>query len=345
MGSITRQKGRKNFLIRYYRNGIQMVESAHTDDKTEAKNLLRIREGDISRGLPMTSKVGRLRFEEAAADVVNEYKMNGRRSVDELDRRITKHLHPFFGGRRMSAITAADVRAYVTARQADTTIVIRAHNVVRKDGTIRRVPERRRPIAAGPSNAEINRELTALKRAFSLAVEGGKLLHQPHIPMLEENNVRTGFFEREAFEAVCRHLPAELAAVMRFAYETGWRIDSEVLPLDWRRVDFTERLSPSQMLPGTVRLDAGTTKNGEGRVFPFTEALKAVLASQHAEHLRLKKAGQIEPWVFFRMTATGRGGARQPKPIRRFAKAWSAACIAAGCPGRIPHDLRRTAVR
>lgn len=28
-----------------------------------------------------------------------------------------------------------------------------------------------------------------------------------------------------------------------------------------------------------------------------------------------------------------------------FNKAWKNACRAAGCPGRIPHDLRRTAVR
>lgn len=33
------------------------------------------------------------------------------------------------------------------------------------------------------------------------------------------------------------------------------------------------------------------------------------------------------------------------RPIKAFTKAWSAACRAAGCPGRIPHDLRRTAVR
>ena len=42
----------------------------------------------------------------------------------------------------------------------------------------------------GVSNAEINRELAALKRAFSLAVKDGKLMVKPYIPMLKENNVR-----------------------------------------------------------------------------------------------------------------------------------------------------------
>jgi integrase len=319
VGSIFKQKGRRNWQIRYYRNGRQMVESARTDDKTAAKNLLRIREGDISRGLPVTPKVGRLRFEEAAADVVNDYKVNGRRSLDEVERRIRKHLQPFFGGRRMSTITAADVRSYIAHRLA-TPIVTGSGDEQRS----RRV-----------SNAEINRELTTLKRAFSLAVQGGKLLHAPHIPLLKENNIRTGFFEREAFDRVCRHLPAPLAAVMRFDYVTGWRIASEVLPLEWRQVDFAERLNPSQRLPGTVRLDPGTTKNDEGRVFPFTDELHAVLEAQWAEAERLRRRGTLCPLVFH----------RDGTPIKRFEKLWKEACRAAGCPGRIPHDLRRTAVR
>jgi integrase len=44
------------------------------------------------------------------------------------------------------------------------------------------------------------------------------------------------------------------------------------------------------------------------------------------------------------MVAKGRGGEQSPKPIHRFNKACKAACTLAGCPGRIPPDLGRTAV-
>lgn len=64
-----------------------------------------------------------------------------------------------------------------------------------------------------------------------------------------------------------------------------------------------------------------------------------------AEHQRLKKAGHIVPQVFFRTVAERRGGEKKPRRIVAFGKAWKAACRAAGCPGRIPHDLRRTAIR
>ena len=59
----------------------------------------------------------------------------------------------------------------------------------------------------------------------------------------------------------------------------------------------------------------------------------------------MKKAGHIIPNVFWRMVAEGRGGEKKPRVITAFGKSWKAACRLAGCPGRIPHDLRRTAVR
>lgn len=158
----------------------------------------------------------------------------------------------------------------------------------------------------------------------------------PYVPMLREPPARAGFFEPEQYASVLRHLNRSLRPAITFGYVTGWRVHSEVLPLEWRQVD---------MKAGEVRLDAGTTKNGEGRVFPFTRELRTVMEAQWAEHERLQKAGHICPYVFFREVAEGRGGELKPHRIVAFTKNWKTACRLAGCPGRIPHDLRRTAVR
>ena len=48
----------------------------------------------------------------------------------------------------------------------------------------------------------------------------------------------------------------------------------------------------------------------------------------------------ICPWVFNRSNRKVKG-----KRITTLIKAFKAACTKAACPGRIPHDLRRTAVR
>ena len=85
-----------------------------------------------------------------------------------------------------------------------------------------------------------------------------------------------------------------------------------------------------------MRLEPGTTKNGEGREFPFTAELRSLLEDQRERTRRLEKErGCIVPWVFH----------RNGRPIRWFYDSWDTACGEAGAPGAIPHDLRRTAVR
>ena len=224
-----------------------------------------IGEGDIAHGLPVNPKLNRIRFDEAADDLKTEYAVNGRRSADELERRIRLHLLPCFGGRRLAAITTADVNAFILKRQKDVMVV--------GEGDERQ--ERRY------SNGEINRELTTLKRILNLARQNGKLMHVPHVPMLKERNVRTGFFEREQVERILAHLPSAIRPAVQFAYITGWRIPSEVLKLQWRHVDFEARVVP---------LDPHTTTNDEGGTFPFTDALERLLEAQRAEHDRLRSS-------------------------------------------------------
>jgi site-specific recombinase XerD len=73
----------------------------------------------------------------------------------------------------------------------------------------------------GASNATINRELQALRRMFTLAVKAGKLLRKPHIPLLTEDNVRTGFLEEADVARVIPLLPRDLAHVVEFASITS----------------------------------------------------------------------------------------------------------------------------
>ena len=168
MGQL-RKRG-DTWWIRYYANGKRFEETSRSTKELDAKNLLRQREGDIARGIAMTPKVGRVRFEEAAEDLFNDYRANRKRSLDDIERRVNKHLRPFFGGRRMSTITTADIRAYVTARQKSRTVTRKAFTFMARDGSSRHVPQRKLA-AAGVSNGEINRELTALKRIFRLGIQ------------------------------------------------------------------------------------------------------------------------------------------------------------------------------
>ena len=295
------------YWIKYHRSGRAYFESAHSQKKDDATTLLRLREGDLARGVPVSPKIGRLTFEEARDDFLVDRRLNGRGPFAKLEGRIANHLTPVFGGRRMAHITAIDVRTYTMRRKE-----------------------------SGAANGTINRELTVLKRMFSLAIQAEQLLRRPHIAMLREDNVRTGFFEREQYEAVLCHLPDAIRPPIEFAYVTGWRITSEISPILWRQVD---------LAGGEVRLDPGSTKNRDGRVFPLTTELRELLERRLDARTRLEHDGVICPWVFFRMRAQGRHGPKRPKPIRSFGKGWKTACRAAGCPARIPHDFRRTAVR
>ena len=199
----------------------------------------------------------------------------------------------------MASITTSDIRNYIAHRQDEEA-----------------------------ASSTINRELAILKRAFRLAIQSGNLLHRPQIPMLSEDNVRQGFFEQSEFEDVRDALPEHLQGVVTLAYFSGWRVQSEILPLTWGHVDRKAR---------TVRLEPGTKKNREARLLPFGSLpeLEEVIEQQWAEHKRMAGEGRLVPWVFHR------NGER----MLGFRKAWNSACQAGGARGRILHDLRRTAVR
>lgn len=303
-------------------SGKRVKESSGSERKGDATRLLEKRNGSRIHRLPIIQHEEALTFDEAAQAVIDDCTINHKVSLVTVRRRIIKHLTPVFGGQRLATITTGAIADYIAHRSAQGIV---AHKGPHKGERIRDV-----------SNAEINRELQTLKRIFNLAIEQDRIAMKPKIKMLKESAARSGFFEREQYASVLAHLPAEIRPIIIFAYVTGWRVTDEVLPLEWRQVDFAE---------GEIRLEPGSTKNGDGRMFPMTTDLRAMLTAQYAEHGRLKKAGHIFPNVFWRMVAKGRGGPQSPKPITSFNKVWKIACRQAGCPGKLPHDMRRTAIR
>jgi len=177
----------------------------------------------------------------------------------------------------------------------------------------------------GKAPATVNRDLAALRGAFNLARKQGRVSRIPFFPMLHEDNARQGFFEKDEFESVVAALPMALAEVARFAYLSGWR-KGEILPLEWENVDRSA---------GEVRIV--TSKNGHGRVLPLTGALKDLIERRWTarEHKTPEGVTAISRYVFH----------DNGEPVGDFRKAWASACSKAKVPGKLFHDLRRTAAR
>lgn len=165
------------YYIRYYDvKGRRRMETTKSTDRNEAEKMLRKRLSAKDAGVSPDVAIGKLTLKEATDDLLDDYKVNGRRSLPEVRRNVELHLLPYFGDRRrMTSITTAEMRAFIAERQREETA---------DDGTITRAA----------SNAEINRELAALRRVFRLAVRAGRLVQCPHAPMLQERNSRRGFW-------------------------------------------------------------------------------------------------------------------------------------------------------
>ncbi len=136
--------------------------------------------------------------------------------------------------------------------------------------------------------------------------------------------------------APLRAVPEHLRAPLTFAYYTGCR-RGEILGLQWPQVDLDRHI---------VRLNAGETKSGEGRLLPLASELFHVLSLQRATRdQRWPKC----PWVFFRYgkrikdfrgaweEASKRAAMREKSPVPSL---W-----AAKKPTKLFHDLRRTGAR
>jgi integrase len=231
-------------------------------------------------------------------------------------------LEPFFGQCRAADIGTDLLHEYVEARM--------------KEGT---------------QNATINREVAVLRGMLRLGffAKPQKVTSLPNFPRLKENNVRRGFLDPQKYKTITENASKTgvwMRAIFEIAYTWGWRKGE--LKMQVRQVDFASNV---------VRLDAGTTKNDEGREVSMTPTIRALL-----EQCALGK--EPKELLFSREY--------RDKPVKTFRGAWQRLCVTsgvghmecAGCGkvvtsgkcecgskkrlryrGLTLHDLRRTAVR
>jgi integrase len=294
MGSI--YKRGDVYWVKYYRNGKAYRETSKTNKEGVAKRLLKKREGEISEGKIPGVYFDRIKFNDLAEDFLTDYRINGKKSLVRAERSVN-HLKGAFDGAKVTNITSPRINLYIQNR-----------------------------LEAGAENATVNRELAALKRIFNLAARQTppKVDRVPYIPMLKENNVRKGFFEHGDFLALRKALPEYLRGFVTFAYKTGWRV-SEIQGLTWAQVDLDN---------GIVRLEAGETKNDEGRTVYLDAELAGIFEDLKKARKERKK---VLPCVFINEAGDG--------PLKDFRGAWATACTEAEIGKRLFHDFRRTAVR
>jgi integrase len=235
------QNGSATWWIKFSERGIARRENSHSSDRRVAEKLLQRRLAEVTTVTYIPRE--NIRVDELISDLLEEHKVNGRKSTSDVEARWRLHLLPFFTRRRAMDITTDLIRRYVSLRQAE-----------------------------DAENATINRELSLLKRAFNLGREctPPKVRIVPYIPMLKELNVRKGFFESEHYQrltAECAQVGLWMRALFELGFTYGWR-DAELKGL---------RVQQVNLLAGTIRLDPGTTKNDDGREVVMTKPVRELL--------------------------------------------------------------------
>jgi integrase len=190
-------------------------------------------------------------------------------------------------------------------------------------------------IKAGARPASVNRDLSALKRMFSLATGapplGVVLLPTaPRIGLLDEsNNVREGFVEPADFEVLLTELRQREAAVADIveALFFSFLRKGNVLGMTWAMV--VPEVEAGILVGGEMQLPGRVMKAKRPLMLPLTGRLLGVLQRRWAARV------PSCPYVFHR------DGHR----ITSFHGPWRAATTAIGQPHLVPHDLRRSGAR
>ena len=85
------------YWIQYCRDGEVFRKSTECERHEDAKRILREHEGDVARGAPVVPRMEKTTVSELLDDLVTEYQVTDRASIQKIEGICQNHLNPFFG--------------------------------------------------------------------------------------------------------------------------------------------------------------------------------------------------------------------------------------------------------
>lgn len=304
------QRG-KIWWVRYNQDGKQVRESSKSEKQGDAVKLLHKRQGAIVEGRPTGREGEKLTLKTLKELLHEDYVQRERKSWSRAGRSFQAVIDAFGENAKVPRLTADALHRYLGARLKD-----------------------------GAARATVQKELAAVKRALNIAVERGLLPYRVPFPRMGEiKNARCEFIEDFEWALVRAELPPYWQDMGDMALAMGWRVKGEIRPLKWAQVDW-ER--------GLLHLERYKTKNGDARIFPFTEVPEVLAALE-----RRRTATPESPYVFhvppgktvgLRLQHDTAGPVGESRFYRDWRRGWRKAFGKDAAP-KIPHDFRRSVVR
>ena len=261
-------------------DGKRHRRSSGTSDKKLAEALAAnwVKEGFLEEHFGKKPEVP---FSEALLRYAKASKRDHPKSFEGDVRYRLKHLQAYFGGYMLSEISLKVIQDFM-------------------DGRLETV-----------SQATAQKDASTLRAILNKAYREELMVNAPRFPKFKPLKPRDRWLTMEEEQKLLKDAPPHLVPIVRFAVDTGGRL-SEVLGLDWREVDLSNR-----------RIRFTDTKNGEDRTVRLCDRACSTLA-----HLSPKESGAV---------FTFRG-----KPIASVKKAFDKARSKAGLEDVRFHDLRHT---
>ena len=223
----------ETWFVKFYVNGKPVEMSTGMVDYDEALGLLREKMAAAAKkSYAYTEDPDKVTVNQLLDLVIEDYRDNKRGSTDDTEKRVDKHLRPFFGQKRASSIGTKLLKEY-----------------------------RHKRGGCGDAEATINKELTWLRRGFRLGArhEPKLVSNVPYFPITDHDNIREGVLSHEKYREVRNSLPAYARLSFVIAYHTGAR-KGEIRKIRRQMIDWKAL---------RIELQKKTTKNKTARYLPI----------------------------------------------------------------------------